>query len=308
MTTAIQRVDLDDQTILRLVSDGDCSKLNPEQRLQYYRARCDAAGLDYRAQPFQYITLSGKLVLYALKGATDQLSATHRIAVEILDQRTEADTRIVTVRARTGDGRSTDEIGAVGIKGLAGDALANALMKAVTKAKRRAILAICGLGMLDETELETCAVGPTPPTAPGGPGAANQVRHLADLAASSASQPRPVPAAAPVSEGRAAATSSSYSEDEFQTVTVTRAFHDLKEGTSRSGKPYSFTKHSAQTSEGFRLSTIKDDIGTMLEAGKRFEVVLGEQKYGSYEILDIREVIDAALADDSWPAMDDLSI
>ena len=35
------------------------------------------------------------------------------------------------------------------------NALANAIMKAETKAKRRVTLSICGLGMLDETELET---------------------------------------------------------------------------------------------------------------------------------------------------------
>ena len=38
---------------------------------------------------------------------------------------------------------------------LTGDALANALMKAETKAKRRATLSLCGLGFLDETEIET---------------------------------------------------------------------------------------------------------------------------------------------------------
>jgi hypothetical protein len=38
---------------------------------------------------------------------------------------------------------------------LKGDALANALMKAETKAKRRVTLSIAGLGWLDETELET---------------------------------------------------------------------------------------------------------------------------------------------------------
>jgi hypothetical protein len=32
---------------------------------------------------------------------------------------------------------------------------ANAIMKAVTKAKRRVTLSICGLGFLDETEVET---------------------------------------------------------------------------------------------------------------------------------------------------------
>src|SRR5690606_14334225 len=35
------------------------------------------------------------------------------------------------------------------------DELANALMKAETKAKRRATLSICGLGMMDESEIET---------------------------------------------------------------------------------------------------------------------------------------------------------
>jgi len=36
---------------------------------------------------------------------------------------------------------------------LQGESLANALMKAETKAKRRVTLSICGLGMLDETEI-----------------------------------------------------------------------------------------------------------------------------------------------------------
>jgi hypothetical protein len=42
---------------------------------------------------------------------------------------------------------------AVPIAGLRGEARANAMMKAETKAKRRATLAICGLGMLDESEM-----------------------------------------------------------------------------------------------------------------------------------------------------------
>ncbi len=38
---------------------------------------------------------------------------------------------------------------------LSGEAGANLMMKAVTKAKRRVTLSICGLGMLDETEVVT---------------------------------------------------------------------------------------------------------------------------------------------------------
>ena len=77
----------------------------------------------------------------------------------------------MTVRATAKDGRQTDEIGAVPIKGLQGENLANALMKAVTKAKRRAILSVCGLGLLDETEVDSIpgARSGSAPTAAGDP-------------------------------------------------------------------------------------------------------------------------------------------
>jgi hypothetical protein len=61
----------------------------------------------------------------------------------------------VTARATDRAGRSDESIGAVAIGGLKGDALCNALMKAETKAKRRATLAIVGLSFLDESEVET---------------------------------------------------------------------------------------------------------------------------------------------------------
>ena len=50
-----------------------------------------------------------------------------------------------------GDGTYTD---------MRGVDLANALMKAETKAKRRATLSICGLGWMDETELDTTPARP----------------------------------------------------------------------------------------------------------------------------------------------------
>lgn len=287
-TAVAERHDLDDATILRLVSDGDCSKLSPDQRLQYYRARCDAAGLDYRAQPFQFINLSGKLVLYALKAATDQLTAAHRVAVSILDQRTEDGVRVVTVRACTPDGRSTDEIGAVSVANLKGDALCNALMKATTKAKRRAVLSICGLGLLDETELETCVA--TPAAAPAAVAAPAAPRHLADLA--------PKPAAAKVK-----APPPTYGEDEYQEVRIGKVFRDLKSG-EKNGKSWSFTKYAAITDGGVRLTTIKDDIGTLLQEGQTVSVVIDpEEKWKAHEILAIRESLSPEEWEQGWDAV-----
>ena len=62
---------------------------------------------------------------------------------------------IVTARAKDRTGREDESTGAVPLGNLKGDALANALMKAETKSKRRVTLSIAGLGWLDETELET---------------------------------------------------------------------------------------------------------------------------------------------------------
>jgi hypothetical protein len=65
------------------------------------------------------------------------------------------DIYIVTARAKDRTGREDESTGAVPLGNLKGDALANALMKCETKAKRRVTLSIAGLGWLDETELDT---------------------------------------------------------------------------------------------------------------------------------------------------------
>lgn len=147
--------DLDADTLAKLVASGDCAKLTPEQRVAYYRIRCEAAGLDYRTQPFEFITLNGKLVLYARKEASAQLNRKHQLSHEVLREAVEQDVYSVWARAKGPDGRFTDELGAVSVKNLGGENLCNAKMKAVTKAKRRATLSYCGLGELDESELET---------------------------------------------------------------------------------------------------------------------------------------------------------
>ncbi len=52
-------------------------------------------------------------------------------------------------------GREDESIGALPITNLKGEALSNAIMKCETKAKRRVTLSICGLSMMDETEVES---------------------------------------------------------------------------------------------------------------------------------------------------------
>lgn len=153
MTTAIAKYETGALEQAAIV--GDLSKLNPEQRLAYYQSVCQSTGLNPLTKPFDYIMLNGKLTLYCKKDAADQLRKLHNVSVKVVGRETIEGVHVVTAQANTPDGRTDEEIGAVTIANLKGDALANALMKAVTKAKRRVTLSICGLGWLDETELET---------------------------------------------------------------------------------------------------------------------------------------------------------
>lgn len=143
------------EIISSLVLKGDMSGLSSQQKVQYVMNMCDRLGLDPLTQPFKILKLQGKEVLYADKGCAQQLCKIYKISTEVTKREKIEDIYIVTVRASGADGRFTDEDGAVTIGNSKGDTLANAMMKAVTKAKRRAVLAFCGLGLLDETEVET---------------------------------------------------------------------------------------------------------------------------------------------------------
>jgi hypothetical protein len=132
---------------------GDLSKLTPQERSSYYIKVCESLGLNPLTKPFEYITLNGKLTLYALRNCTDQLRTINGVSVEDLTESEREGVFIVTAKVHNKDGRTDVAKGAVSITGLKGEALANALMKAETKAKRRATLSICGLGFLDETEI-----------------------------------------------------------------------------------------------------------------------------------------------------------
>ena len=166
------------ETIEKVLLKGDLTELKADQRLQYYNAVCESVGLNALTRPFEYIVLNDKLVLYATKNCTDQLRFVHKISIEVTNRERIGDVYVVTARAKMPDGRTDESTGAVPLakedgewtqsnsgkrffkknglsKPIMGDELANAFMKAETKAKRRVTLSICGLGILDETEIDS---------------------------------------------------------------------------------------------------------------------------------------------------------
>lgn len=143
-----------------LVVDGDLAKLNAEQRIQYLKKVTESLGLNPMTRPFGLIRLDNKVTLYALKEAATQLAKRDNVSVTLGEYIYVKDRNMlmVAVTARSPDGRSTDDVAAIPLgEKVQGEVAANAYMKLATKAKRRAILTHCGLGIIDESELDTIA-------------------------------------------------------------------------------------------------------------------------------------------------------
>lgn len=177
----------------QVVVYGDLARLTPAQRVTYYRKVCETLGLNPFTKPFMYITLNGKLTLYPTRDATDQLRKLNSISISGTEHHLDVETHIYSVVASGQDrhGRLDQALGAVSIEGLRGENLANAYMKAETKAKRRLTLSLAGLGMLDEDEVaatDAVAVavddnGNLPATEAGRTVTAQLTDHLAALSA-----------------------------------------------------------------------------------------------------------------------------
>jgi hypothetical protein len=151
MTTMPQNID----KIEQLLATGNIDQFSPGEKVQYINRICESLGLNPLTRPFEYVRFQGKTVLYARKDCTDQLRKIHGVSIRVTKQEIIEGVLFVTVEATDRTGRVDSDVGALPITGLKGEAMANATMKCVTKAKRRVTLSICGLGILDEAEMDT---------------------------------------------------------------------------------------------------------------------------------------------------------
>lgn len=172
----------------QIVIKNDLSALEPADRVTYYRAMCRMVGVNPLNRPFEFLDLDGGLQLYASRRCADELRHNHRITISIVGRELMLDGQVlrVTARATFPDGRTDEADGVVplvreeiavddqgnqiwktGNNGkrypqktgryvpMAPNDYANAVMKAETKAKRRVTLSAVGLGLIDESEIET---------------------------------------------------------------------------------------------------------------------------------------------------------
>lgn len=172
------------EAIEKALVEGDLSKLNVEQRVLYYNTLCNSLSLNPLTKPFQYIILNGKLTLYAAKDCTDQIRNLRSVSVTDLVGKLDGDIYTVTAKGADKTGRCDAATGAVDVKGLMGEKKANAYMKAETKAKRRLTLSLCGLGMIDESEVDSI---------PGAQRVQEDYRNGATPASTQTAAPAPAP-------------------------------------------------------------------------------------------------------------------
>jgi len=147
---------IDHKALASIVRTGDLRELSEADRVELMSSACRALGLDPFTMPFSFVNIGGRVQLYARRSATDQLARIHGLVREVIDG-----PKVVPVlnsavafamcRLTLPSGRYETASGTVPLSHQnAGDAL----MTAETKAKRRGTLAILGLGMLDEMEVD----------------------------------------------------------------------------------------------------------------------------------------------------------
>jgi hypothetical protein len=154
----------DKELIAKIALTGNLAPLSDEQRWQYYQAYCQYLGLDPITKPFDLLTTtekdgSKKTVLYANAGCASQIADNRGVTYgkpEIEYSET-IGTLTVWVKASLPSGREQWNNGVIHVQALAGKSLENAIKKATTQAHRRATLALCGISMPDESEIEDIA-------------------------------------------------------------------------------------------------------------------------------------------------------
>ena len=139
----------------KVIIQNDLAGLASIEKVKYVNTICESLKLNPLTKPIQLIKFQGKEIAYFSKDATEQLRKINHVSLKITETKIIDDIYLVVTEASTPDGRIDSATGAVSISGLKGDAKANAMMKAETKSKRRATLSICGLGLMDESEIES---------------------------------------------------------------------------------------------------------------------------------------------------------
>lgn len=182
---------------------NDFGALSHEQRAYILFKKCEALGVSIWLQPFAWGTIDGKLTPVPLKGLFQQLREKRGLIIDEIKEDFDKELGVYSVKCFGHVGERKDMgIGVVGVKGLSGDPLANAMMKAHTKAKNRLTGSLCGGdSAVDDAELSSipgAGMGEEKPAGirtitPGAPGQRNTSSVTPLVNSSSTPPPSPEP-------------------------------------------------------------------------------------------------------------------
>lgn len=148
-------IEISEELLEKVILQNDLGGLSPLEKVQHIKNVCLTLGLNPLTKPIQLHKFQGKEVMYMAKDGAEQLRKIHNVSIVKLETDIlRNDLYVVKAYAQLTNGRQDCSTAAVGISGLKGDAVGNAMKKCETQAKRRVTLSICGLGMLSEEELE----------------------------------------------------------------------------------------------------------------------------------------------------------
>ena len=131
---------------------GRCDRLNEEQRADYINYLCGKIGIDPTFRPVDLIKTKNGIKPYLNKGASELIRDIRKISIDDMQIKDVNGMWVATCRVRNAEGRCDTDIGVCLKDGTSASPMNqnDSLMKAVTKAKRRATLSMCGLGAIIE--------------------------------------------------------------------------------------------------------------------------------------------------------------
>lgn len=149
----------------KIALTGNLADLSPERQMGYYARYCAHLGLDPITRPFDLLTTfeengTPKTVLYANASCSAQLADKRQVTYSKPELEYNEKLGLLTINVQAmvsvdhGMIRSCWRRGVAHVEGLKGKRLENAIKKAETQAHRRATLALCGVAMPDESEIE----------------------------------------------------------------------------------------------------------------------------------------------------------
>jgi len=134
----------------------DWTAVPQETRVRFVARLCNELQISPVLNPFRFHVIKGVTILYADRRVAALIGNANKVSTKITKEEYDEKRQIlkIYVRAEKPDGTCSDEFAALYLGSNSGEVRANLEMKCLSKAKRRAILALVDLSIPDEDELE----------------------------------------------------------------------------------------------------------------------------------------------------------